>query len=354
MGEKGNSGMGFFTKWWRNLAQTLGSKGRATSLHGEVPVSQRISRTGNAAEFVAAGPGGLSRRRAKSVYQKYLPYFFVLATALMVADLAVIKARYYMIPMGQPPTKRPTVDMMLSYKPRSLYDDIIARNIFNSDGLIPDTQVAEGPDLTGPARESQLALMLVGTIVHSNPGKSVATIELKNNPEKIIPYIPNDEIEGMATLLKVERKRAYIRNLQSGIIEYIQIKDEPGISFNLRGAAKQDGPVTTEGHNSFSIARLDLETQMANLPELLTQARGVPNTVNGRVDGFKIVDIVPGSIYTKLGIQEGDVLKEVDGERLDSPAKAMELYNGLRTRTNLKISGERNGQPFTMTYNIRQ
>jgi general secretion pathway protein C len=63
---------------------------------------------------------------------------------------------------------------------------------------------------------------------------------------------------------------------------------------------------------------------------------------------------VPGSIYTKLGIQEGDVLKEVDGERLDSPAKAMELYNGLRTRTNLKISGERNGQPFTMTYNIRQ
>jgi general secretion pathway protein C len=47
------------------------------------------------------------------------------------------------------------------------------------------------------------------------------------------------------------------------------------------------------------------------------------------------------------------VIKEVDGQKLDSPAKAMELYNGLRTKPKIELSGERNGKPFTMTYNIR-
>ncbi len=322
--------------------------GKKAPQPAEIPVSQRMENQ----EVDFNSMTSITRRNRKSFYDSYLPYVAIAAIALMVADLTAIKSRMYMIPAGQPPSRKANTDLLAPYKARSAYDDILARNIFNSDGFIPDVQVAgNGPDITGPAKESQLGLTLIGTIVHANPGKSVATIELKNNPEKVIPYIPNDEIEGLATLIKVERKRAYLRNLSSGAIEYIRIKDEPGISFSLK-SSKQDGPIETEGAGTFGITRTDLEAQMSNLPELLTQARGVPNITNGRVDGFKIMEIVPGSIYTKLGIQDNDVLKEVDGEKLDSPAKAMELYNSLRNKTSLRISGERNGQPFTTTYNI--
>lgn len=300
-------------------------------------------------------PGFVQKITFKAKENKFIPLAAIAVIALMLADLLAIKSRYYMIPTGAVITRKMGVQQA-AFKARSIYDEILSRNIFNSDGFIPDTMVAgDGGkvDISGPARESSLDLSLVGTIVHANPGKSVATLEFKNNPEKVLPYIPNDEIEGLATVLKVERKRVYIRNLSSGAIEYIQIKDDPGITFSRKAAAKSDGPVQTEGENTFGISRGELETQMSNLPELLTQARGVPNLNGGRVDGFKITEIVPGSLFTKLGVKDGDILKEVDGEKLDSPAKAMELYNSLRTKQSIKISGERNGKPFTMTYNIR-
>lgn len=293
-----------------------------------------------------------------NLLKNYAPHLGIALVAWMLADLISIKSRQYMIPAPQQLSKKVNLELTQTYKPLSLYDDILARNIFNSDGIIPATQVASEDgsttDTGGPARESALPLGLVGTIVHANPGKSVATLEFKNSADKIIPYIPNDEIEGMATLLKVERKRIYVRNLSSGIIEYIEIKDESGFSFSKKSnSAKQDGPIMTEGENVFGITRTDLESQMANLPDLLTQARGVPNIVGGRIDGFKITEIVPNSLFAKLGVKDGDVLKEVDGEKLDSPAKAMELYNTLRTKNKINISGDRNGKPFTMTYNIR-
>jgi general secretion pathway protein C len=198
----------------------------------------------------------------------------------------------------------------------------------------------------------------VGTIVHANPGKSVATLQLNNSADKILPYIPNDLIEGMATLIKVERKKAFIRNMQSGFMEYVQIKDEPSFMFKTRAGNKgssDGGPVSKESEDTFAISRTELESQMNNLPELLTQARAVPNIVPGspgKVNGFRIVDIQENSLFRKLGVEPGDVINGVNGEPLDSPAKAMEFYNQLRSSSDLKIQIDRNGKTMNLNYKI--
>ena len=38
------------------------------------------------------------------------------------------------------------------------------------------------------------------------------------------------------------------------------------------------------------------------------------------------------------------VIAEVNGEKIDSPAKAMELYSALKTSNDIKITVERNGK----------
>lgn len=91
---------------------------------------------------------------------------------------------------------------------------------------------------------------------------------------------------------------------------------------------------------------------MSNLPQLLTEARALPNMVNGRIDGFRVVDIQENSILRKL-VDPGDVIKQVDGEQLDSVSKSMELYNSLRTKNQVRLVVERNGRLVTLTYNIR-
>ncbi len=317
----------------------------------EIPASARIQESGSS----QLAP--LRRiRRGLGQFNSALPYVFVAAIGAMMADLTGVAMRAHMIPNAAPNAKPKTVEPP-PYRPLSDYNDILARNVFNSDGIIPDIEIAENsPDVdnTSMAKESQLPLTLVGTIVHVNPGKCVATIEAKGNAEKILPYIPNDDIEGLATLIKVERKKAFIRNLSSGALEFIHIKDDSAFSFQKKMVPKDPamGPFQKEGDGVFAINRSELEGLMSNLPQLLTEARALPNMVNGRIDGFRVVDIQENSILRKL-VDPGDVIKQVDGEQLDSVSKSMELYNSLRTKNQVRLVVERNGRLVTLTYNIR-
>ena len=49
-----------------------------------------------------------------------------------------------------------------------------------------------------------------------------------------------------------------------------------------------------------------------------------------------------GVFYEDLGFKVGDVIKEVEGEKVDSPDKALELYNKFETssRVQMLVNGE--------------
>lgn len=109
------------------------------------------------------------------------------------------------------------------------------------------------------------------------------------------------------------------------------------------------------GDNNFVIKRADLSKYTNDLSSILMQARAVPNRDpgTGAINGFRLLDMQPGSIFEQLGMQRMDVIKSVDGTPVDSPAKAMELYNTLKNAPKLSLQIERNGKTETMTYNIQ-
>ena len=85
------------------------------------------------------------------------------------------------------------------------------------------------------------------------------------------------------------------------------------------------------------------------------QARALPNRDpnTGEINGFRLVDMQPGSIYEQLGLQRMDVIKGVNGEPLDSVQKAMELYNTLKNGNQVKLQVERGGKSDTFTYDVK-
>ncbi|MBI3542315.1 MAG: PDZ domain-containing protein, partial [Deltaproteobacteria bacterium] len=91
---------------------------------------------------------------------------------------------------------------------------------------------------------------------------------------------------------------------------------------------------------------------MANLNEVLQQARAIPNFENGMPDGYKILQIVPGSIFEKLGIKNGDVITGLNGETVNDPGKALALLNDLPNANHVEITVKRGGQKKTMQYDI--
>jgi general secretion pathway protein C len=232
--------------------------------------------------------------------------------------------------------------------------------MFASSGVIPDALVdkskgAEAQKEADPV-PSQLPLTLIGTLVHSNPDKSLAAIEVRGK-QGVISYNPGKEIEGMASIMKVERQKVIFRNLNSNRLEYIEMKKDGKVAFGAsRPSSGGDSKeVQKMGDNNFVIKRADLLKYTNDLSSILMQARAVPNREpgTGNINGFRILDMQPGSIYEQLGIQRMDVIKSVDGTPVDSPAKAMELYNTLKNSPKVTLQVERNGKTETMTYNIQ-
>ncbi len=297
-----------------------------------------------------------SKKLQKPAAEKYYPHALAVVAGFLLANLLILFIRPMMLPTQAPPSvaQRPKTPPM---KLLTDYNLIADRNIFNSDGVIPPPLLRqegapENLDNT-IASPSSLPLSLIGTIVHVNPAKSVAAIQSKSG-NTVIPYLPNDEIEGIATLIKVERGKAIFRNNRSGKLEYIEIPNDAKITFSVNKPTTSASGVQKKSATEFTLRRDDLNRHLKNLPELLQQARAVPNQIPGtnEIDGFKLLEIQPGTIFTDLGLAVNDVIKEVNGSKVTSPARAMELYNQLRNEGRFEIVVNRDGQDVTMTYTV--
>ena len=241
---------------------------------------------------------------------------------------------------------KPSAKVIVSLPATEDYSVIVARNLFNSKNEIPDDEILG----TGQAyRKSTLEIDLVGTIVVSDPSRSVAAIELKAE-KKVQPFVVGDSVLSKATVVSIARRKVILRNTSSGELEYIGMKDDDTIatSANMASASsiKQAG-------DRITIDRRELNKSLENINELLTQARAVPNIENGVMNGFKLFSVQPGSLYQKLGAQNGDVIKAVDGVDIKDPATAMSLFQQLQTMNKLDFKVQRGGVDKTYTIDIR-
>ncbi len=304
-------------------------------------------------------PGKLNTQRNVKFFKLAL-YALITLSAFVIADLTIIYFRDLMIPDQAPPKKVARV-VAPQYVDRSQYSGIINRNLFSSSGVMPDAITAnrvEGPKKDADPIPSSLPLNLIGTLVHSNPAKSIAAIEVKSK-NLTGSYMTGAEVEGLAKIEKVERNKVFIRNNNSGAIEYIEMnKLGNKVIFDAsknKTSEKSSGEVLSLGSNQFQIKKADLLKYTNDLSSVLMQARAVPNRDpnTGEINGFRILDMQADSIYEKLGLQRMDIIKGVNGEPIDSIQKAMELYNTLKNGNQVKLQLDRGGKSETFTYDVK-
>lgn len=299
-----------------------------------------------------------SSKNQRPPLEKWYSSILFVFIGYCVADLGIIAYRDLMLPTGAPPaaTKSRRVESAIS---RSAYNSVTSRNIFAANGIIPDALM----DKSKPTEEkedipvpSQLPLTLIGTLVHSNPDKSIAAIDIKGK-NQVLSYNPGKEIENIATVVRVERQKVIIRNSNLNRLEFIEIKSDKKLAFGAgsKPAVATGKDVQKVGENQFTIKRDDLLKYTKDLSSILMQARAVPNREpgTGKINGFRLLDMQPGSVYEQLGLQRMDVIKSVNGTPVDSPAKAMELYNLLKNESKISLEVESGGSTVNKEYTIQ-
>lgn len=281
---------------------------------------------------------------------KFLPFLYnslaIVVCTYFVADfLSAVTTPF--IPELTSPKAPP---QMQQQKNITQYNQILSRNLFNEKGLIPETDDSSGFD--GVPVKTSLPLNLMGVIVVQDELKSVASVEDKGS-NQVIAVRVNELIGPEAVVQKIESNKVIFVNKASGRREYIDLPKEAAVP-TVRSAVKSAGAgIQKSSETTYSIERGEVDKTLANLNEVLTQARCVPNFENGRPSGYRCFQITPNSIYDKLGMKDGDVICGINGQAINDPGKAFEIFGQLRTMTNADLCLKRGEQVLNMHYDFR-
>jgi general secretion pathway protein C len=66
-----------------------------------------------------------------------------------------------------------------------------------------------------------------------------------------------------------------------------------------------------------------------------------------------ISNIVSGSLYEKAGLQNGDIIRKVNGTAVTGPQQAMEMFDQLRNATSIEVEILRAGNVQQVHYDIQ-
>jgi general secretion pathway protein C len=212
-------------------------------------------------------------------------------------------------------------------KPLQDYAIITERNLFggNSQGL-SEVQ-AEKIDIDEmPVAVKSLGLKLVGTVVANESEDSSAIIEDLTSRKQDV-YREGDEVKN--TLIKRILRHNVIINT-GGRDEVLSMAPEESTGKSAPPARPTRGrPTPPSATSSIQLDREELESQMADLNELMQQVRIRPFMEGRNPAGFLVSNIKPGSLFSKMGLRNGDVIQGVNGETITTPDQAIELYESL-------------------------
>lgn len=111
--------------------------------------------------------------------------------------------------------------------------------------------------------------------------------------------------------------------------------------------------VKKTGESAYLVDRREVEHAVANLNEVITQARAVPVLAEGKSAGFKLFNIKSGSIFEKLGLLDGDIVQRVNDTELNDPSKAVGLLEEIQSMGQIRVNFVRSSKQHTYTYTIR-
>jgi general secretion pathway protein C len=243
--------------------------------------------------------------------------------------------------------------------PHDLTKAIVDRNLMNArrEDVIPE-EIGKPKFDPNAIKPCSLAQNLVSIISANQPEWSFVIFKDTKSQDTgmYAPVNGRNQIPGDITLVSVGPNEAKFR--KEDHTEICVLGDDQKQPVTPTAAAPDDGEgggagVKKLSDTEYQVDQSEIDRILQNLNEVSTQARIVPNFVNGQSNGFKLFSIQPGSIFQKIGLTNGDVIKKINGYEMNSPDKALELYQKLRDTKSIVIQMDRHGSDKTVNYQIR-
>jgi len=199
---------------------------------------------------------------------------------------------------------------------------------------------SRSPAAEASVAPSNLNMTLTGVAVRASGG--CALVIVQGQPESA--FCSGEELSPGVRLDTVQRDRIVI--VRNGAREAVFMKDVEGTTAGVTAPALPI--VQSTGPDRQLVDRRQLQQQMGR-PEFLNQALIVPNPDGG----FLVRQVQAGSLYEKLGLRPGDVIRNVNGQPLTSMDDVMRLYQQFGTAQRVLVDVQRQGKNETLYYDMR-
>ena len=183
-----------------------------------------------------------------------------------------------------------------------------------------------------------IGLKLVGTAVGDDPSRNFAIIENQSTGNQRACR-EGDQI-GEVVIKKI---------LSGQVVIGTQAGDQM-LSMEYAGRSERDAQSPPE------MARLDRKEVDSTLPDymqLMQEIRVRPHFEAGKPAGFLVYNIEAGSIFSRMGLENGDVIKAVNGRPVATTQEAVEFYDALKTGAAVSLDILRDERAQKLHFEIR-
>lgn len=233
------------------------------------------------------------------------------------------------------------------------YAPIVERDLFQTQKEPQPVETARKLDLEN-LEETKLKLKLWGTVSAEEKERAYAVIEDTQNRQQNL-YRIGDAVQN-ATVKAILREKVVLS--VDGKDEILAMeKLEQGIAGRpaaispiVRPSATAELPARTQ---RISLRRSMIEEAMQDVSKLMTEIAIKPHLADGKPAGLALTNIKPNSIFRRMGLRNGDILKGVDGQEIQSVDDALKLYENLKSAASVNVQIERRGRDRNINYNIR-
>ena len=230
-----------------------------------------------------------------------------------------------------------------------------ANQSLNIQPVLDAQLFGQAPQVAGAGGESLdaipisgLNLVLAGVVAAG--GASFALISVDGHPQE--PFAIGQEVTAGAVLQAVYPDRVLLR--RNGITESLMLEGVKGDGAGAsEGSMLPAGPALTgilkRGQNDYVVPRGVINAELHQPQNLLTQALMVPDPGGG----FLVREIQPNSVYQKLGLHVGDVIRSVNGQPVNNMQEAIHAYQQASTLSNVQLQIVRNGRTEVLQYQVQ-
>lgn len=222
------------------------------------------------------------------------------------------------------------------------YGIITERNLFLSTLKAVSDKQSEGGLFDSDQKVTDFDLK--GTVACNSSFGFIFIEERDTHKQKL--YRLGDNI-GSAKLIKITRNTA---TLSSG-----------GREITLKVKATLEGPLlpnspdrekNSSTSRSMTLSKKTVNENLSDLKSLMSQAVVRPYLNKGIQEGMIISNIAPNSLYERMGLQNGDIIIDVNNKPIQGADNLLQTVNLMQSGGNIALNIKRNGKIETINYSF--